>query len=119
MSGGRPTTKTPEVLKRLEDALEAGLTIAGACGYARIGTTTFYRWQEDDVEFRDMVEGAKVRGQALIEFAILKDIKKDPKRALEVARRRYPEWQDRQKTELSGLEGVNFVVKIVKAEEDD
>lgn len=102
MPAGRPTRKIPKTIKAIKDALELGLTIKGACGCARINPDTFYLWQKEDPEFSDMVKEAKAQGQSLVEKAILTGIKKDPKRALEVARRRYEEWQDRQKTEIKG-----------------
>lgn len=46
MPRGRPCKLTPELQKRLCDAIAAGNYYEAACGYAGIDYTTFRRWME-------------------------------------------------------------------------
>ena len=67
---GRPTKRTPEVQRRLCDALAAGNTRRAACAFAGISDETLARWQSRFVDFADAVkkaEGdAEVRNVAII-----------------------------------------------------
>src|SRR5690554_1282364 len=58
---GRPSKLTPEVKKRLIDAIKAGNYIEPACRFAGIAPATFYRWMERGArassgEFREFWE---------------------------------------------------------------
>ena len=52
---------TPDRVKRILMAVEQGATVAHACGYAGIGTRTYYDWLEQYPEFREAVELAESR----------------------------------------------------------
>ncbi len=62
---GRPTKYTPDVVKRLTDAISMGAPYEHACNYAGITMMTFIRWRESKSEFCDQIksaEGAAVVG---------------------------------------------------------
>jgi len=46
--GWRPTVKSPETLKKLEEAFALDCTIEEACFYADITPKTYYNWIADD-----------------------------------------------------------------------
>jgi len=49
----RPTVVTDDVLSKLNYAFSVGCSDLEACCYAGIGTTTLYRYQEKNEEFRE------------------------------------------------------------------
>ena len=55
----RPTVMTDEVVSKLEHAFSMGCTDLEACMYAGIAKATFYRYQEDNEDFRDHKEVLK------------------------------------------------------------
>lgn len=69
---------TPEVQKIIVKCLENGLSIAGACGKAKINKQTFYNWYNAGAEaksgkkkeFHDAVDNAKDTAQANFESVI-------------------------------------------------
>jgi len=56
---GRPTLKTEEVVRKLEDMLRLGLSNTAACAYAKVSRDTFYRWVKEDDDFSDKMESAR------------------------------------------------------------
>ena len=56
---GRPTIRTEETVKKLEDVLKLGASDLAACSYAGISRETFYSWIADDDIFSDRIENAK------------------------------------------------------------
>jgi hypothetical protein len=61
MAVGDISKYTPDRVKRIIIALEQGATIVHACGYAGIGTRTYYDWLEKYPEFQEQVELAEAR----------------------------------------------------------
>ncbi len=51
--------QTPEVITKLEYAFSIGASTAEACFYADIGTTTYYRWCDENEALRDRFESLK------------------------------------------------------------
>jgi hypothetical protein len=56
---GRPTVRTEETVKKLEDVLKLGASDLAACSYAGISRETFYTWLKEDEIFSDKMENAK------------------------------------------------------------
>lgn len=73
---GRPTKLTPETVKKLTDAIQAGATYALACKYAGISYEVFALWQRranEEIERRQnprIKEGSKewIEGEDFIQF---------------------------------------------------
>lgn len=67
----RPTKLTPERQELIIKALREGNYIEAACGYAGVGTSTFYEWMERGrtasrgvyAEFADAVEKARAEAE--------------------------------------------------------
>lgn len=62
--GQRSLKRTPEVEKRILDALRLGSTFKLACQYAGIHVVTFYRWIDSDESFATKVK--QVEGTAVV-----------------------------------------------------
>jgi hypothetical protein len=59
---GRKSKYTPDVVKRITDAIQVGATYELACKYAGITRETFYQWINHKPDFSDAVNSAE--GQA-------------------------------------------------------
>lgn len=60
----RPSKRSPERVERICDALRSGNTRRAACLLAGIGEATFFRWLNEDQEFRETVERAEAQAEA-------------------------------------------------------
>ena len=89
---GRPTKRSPETVAKLEEAFSLGSTVVGACLYAGIGKNTYYRWCEEDPEFRDRMELLK-ETQVLSALKTVKDNIDDPKIATWLLEKKHPEFK--------------------------
>lgn len=67
----RKTKLTPEVQKRITDAIGQGATYQLACHYAGISEDTFARWRERYADFADAVKAAE--GMAAVKWLALID----------------------------------------------
>jgi hypothetical protein len=56
--GGRPTKRTPQLVKRLANAIAQGLPDAQACDMVRISVDTLWAWKHDP-EFKEFSEVIK------------------------------------------------------------
>lgn len=61
--GGRPTKKTPELLKELLDVIAMGFTYEEAADYVGIHRDTIQAWRLDDEEFAAVVRRARMQMQ--------------------------------------------------------
>ena len=73
----RPSKLTPEVTKRLTEAIRAGNYYEAACGYAGIGYSTFRVW---------MTKGEKAKSMGIMTWASLEPVI-EPEQSLEIIRR--------------------------------
>lgn len=116
MSGkvGRPSKLTPEVKRRLLDAIRAGNYYEPACRFAGIGLSTFYRWMERGEEaktgqyreFREEVLRAESEAEARMVAQWQAQIPQDWRAARDFLARRYPNrWAGREKVEHMGEGG--------------
>lgn len=95
--GGRPSALTPEVRKKIVDALRVGVSRSAAAGLAGISHRTLADAckRTDDVEpfasFRADVEAAEATAQARLSGGLFKAALEDPKLAQWYLERRWPE----------------------------
>lgn len=119
---GRPTKLTPEVQKKIVDAIRAGNYKEVAARYAGIGETTFYEWLKKGgqckngvyTEFQKAVKNAEaeaeVRDVALIEMAA----KENWTAAAWRLERRHPDrWGRKEHHEVTGEGGKAITIKVV------
>lgn len=95
---GRKTKRTPEVEKRILDALRVGATQKDAAAAAGIGENTLDDWKRADQDFRDAVTRAEGACAARMAARLYQEAAKDEGdwRAAEswLKRRRRSEWGD-------------------------
>ncbi len=120
---GRPTKYTPDVVKRLTDAISMGAPYELACKYAGIHIDTFITWRKAKPEFSLAVENAE--GSAVVGW--LAKIEKAANDGVWTAaawklERRYPQMFARQVIEHQGSQSNPIVLDMaaltIKAREE-
>lgn len=53
---GRPTERTEEVNRKIEEAAALGASIEEIAFYAGVHRATVYRWMQEDEELRDRIQ---------------------------------------------------------------
>lgn len=124
---GRRTKLTPEVSKRLTQAIQVGATYQLACQFAGITFQTFLNWKaraaRGDRQFLELFDGiTRVEGEAAVKWlAIIEQHAMDnPAWAAWKLERRYPDMYGRQRVELTGAKDaapVSITVRVVDIEE--
>lgn len=111
---GRPTVKTPELVRKLEEILKIDWTITEACSYAWISRDTYYRWLEEDSNFSDKMDKARMYMHIESRKTLVKAIRddNDTKAAIEFLKRRDKRYMD--STKLSWDEENPLKVTILK-----
>ena len=112
---GRPTKYSPEVVKRITDALRGGNTRRAACAAGDISQETFARWLADNADFMDAVE--KAEGEAeLRNLAVIQDATKTTWQAAAwwLERKHKAEWSSR--VEQTGADGSPVKVIVEYAD---
>lgn len=101
---GRETKRTPELEKKLFEALVDGCTRRAACAYAGIAESTLYEWLKDFPEFSESLICAENQAEAGYTRVIAECARNGDWKAAEswLKRRRRDDWADNNKTELSG-----------------
>jgi hypothetical protein len=122
----RPTKLTPETQARIIQALEAGNYFETACGYAGIHQATGYAWMAKGREatsgvyreFYEAVEKATANAEAGM-VAIIKLASRDTWQAAAWwLERRAPDRWGRQRQEITGKDGGDIVVRVVRGNTD-
>ena len=112
--GGRPTLAHRKELAL--NALREGLTKAAAAAKAGVSYDTFNRWQKKSAGFASEVELAILESRADLEKCAHKGGKDDPKIAIEILARRWPEdWGRKEKEGVdAAIQAAQGIVEIVK-----
>ena len=120
---GRKTKRTPEVEKRILDALRVGATREDAFGAAGISERTFYEWMEQFPQFSQSVVHAESACAVRMSARIYQEAtaeKGDWKAALEyLKRRRRAEWGDGPPPASEGGQALVLLRKMLFGEEVD
>jgi hypothetical protein len=115
MPAGRKSKYTPEVVTKIVNALNAGMTDADACAVAGIDDKTFYRWQQQKSEFHEKTTRARQEGWlsdlAVIRRAAIED--RDWRAAAEHLDRSRSPYRKSQETVLTGPEGAPLVIRFL------
>lgn len=67
----RRSKYTPDVVKRITDAIRLGATYELACNYGGISHETFHQWRNNKPEFSDAIKEAE--GTAVVKWLALID----------------------------------------------
>jgi transposase len=111
---GRPTKLTPEVQKRICDAIKAGNYYEAAAAYADVDYRTFRNWMERGekagsgiyFQFFQSVARAEAEAEVRIVAQWQQQIPENWAAARDFLARRHPErWGPKEKREVSGPEG--------------
>lgn len=120
---GRPSKLTEERQKTICDLIRAGNTRECAAGCAGIGRTTFFRWLEENGDFRDAVEkadaDAEARNVMIIQKAAQAGTWQAAARWLEARRPR--DWQRRERTEVTGVpqeQGGSPLMLVIRPQQE-
>jgi predicted DNA-binding protein YlxM (UPF0122 family) len=109
---GRPTEKTPEVIRKIEEAAAMDCSMEEIAFFANIHRATLYRWIKEDKELKDRIEGLKQTPFLKARQTILKSISENPQYAFEyMKRKKKDEFSDRQ--ELTGKDGGELKINII------
>jgi len=114
---GRPTEKTPEVIRKIEEVAALDGTVEEMAFYANVNRATIYRWLKEDEEFSDRINDLKqapfLKARRTIESSL-----SNPQFAFEyMKRKKKAEFSERQ--ELTGADGDGLIVKVVNYSDDD
>lgn len=119
---GRPSKYTPDVVKRILDALRDGNSHNGAAAAGGIVPSTFYEWMNAHPDFSEAVHHAE-RECELALVADLRKMAREDHRPLQfMLERRFPEtWGRRQeqKIEITGANGGPVQVIDVRTLTDE
>jgi len=79
--GGRPCSVTKDAISKLEQAFRVGASISQAYHYAGISRSAFYRYSEDNPEFREQVKGWIQETELIAKISLMDGIENDPRLA--------------------------------------
>lgn len=97
------STKTPEKLRLLEEALTKGATVRLACVYAGVPERTYYDWLAADEQLSQRMDLVKNNNVFIALDTIGKAIKTDPAAAFKYVQHKVPEeWGNKIGIEHSG-----------------
>lgn len=104
---GRPTKKTPEVVKKLKQIFMYDGTVEEACLYAWISKVIYYKWIKEDVNFFNEMNQARLYPYITAKKTLIKSMESDneaiaQKGAVEFLKRRDKRYADK-------LEGTMWV----------
>lgn len=104
---GRPTKRTPEIVKKLEEAFAIDATVEEACFYAGITKPTYYSWIEKDKGLSDRLEELRQKPVLLARQRVVKELGTDWDKAFKyLERKRKNEFAMR--TEHTGPGGADL-----------
>ena len=111
---GRRSKYTPDVVKRITDAIKLGATYELACGYAGITFETFNEWRKAKPEFSEAVKEAEGAGAVGWLVRIEQSAQAGQWQAAAwKLERRYPQQYGRTVQEHTGPDGEPLVLGLV------
>jgi transposase len=129
---GRPSKLTPEVVKRLTEAIRDGNYYEAACGYAGITYTTFRNWMIKGEnaksgkyrEFFEAIMQAECEAEVRMVAQWQQHMPEDYRAIRDFLERRFPDrWgrKDKVQQEISGPDGgpIQWVDLVRLANDDD
>ena len=126
---GRRSKLTRKIIKSIATKVRKGSNFRAAALSSGVGESTFYSWLERGRqessglyrEFLESLEASKAQVEVEISESLLdiSTIKSDGRVALEFLRRRNPEWNIPDRTEVSASGQLEFVVDLGQEKADD
>ncbi len=124
---GRPSKLTPEVTKRLTEAIRAGNYYEAACAYAGIHYSTFRKWMQKGEtaksgkfrEFFEAVTRAEYEAEVRMVALWQKHMPEDYRAIRDFLERRYPDRWGRRKLDVDMKHSGDIEVEIVLVDDED
>jgi len=114
---GRPTEKTEETIRKIEEAAALDCSIEEMASFAGIHRATLYRWMEEDEEFKDRISELKLKPFLKARTTIIKNLD-NPQYAFEyMKRKKKDEFSDR--SELTGADGGDLKIEMINYDKDN
>lgn len=111
---GRPTDKTEENIRKIEEAAALDCSIEEMALYANVHRATIYRWLAEDKEFSDRIETLRATPFLKARRTIEKSLD-NPQYAFEyMKRKKKNEFSER--LEQTGADGKDLPTPIIKLE---
>lgn len=88
---GRKTKLTPEVEKRLLDAIDAGASLKHAAEYAGINPSTFFDWMKTKPDFANTIHAHDGKAAVGLMAIVRRDAEQEWKAATWILEHRWPE----------------------------
>jgi len=112
----RPSALTDEVLKKLEESLKVGSSIAQACIYAGISQQNYFNWIKKYPWFFERMEDCRnfpfvFSKEAIFKAINSKDLALSAKYALEFLKRRDPEWKDKAENTVNWIGFTSIIIE--------
>lgn len=109
---GRPTEKTPEVIRKIEEAAALDCSMEEIAFFANIHRATLYRWIKDDKDLSDRITELRQSPFLKARKTIVDSLDK-PQYAIEyMKRKKKAEFSERQ--EMTGADGKELQPVLVK-----
>jgi hypothetical protein len=119
MATGRPSKRTPEVVEQIVASIKSGSFAHVAASAAGIHRATFYRWMDEDEDFRDKVEAAASHARGIAEASVFRDkpevwLRYGPGKSKPDAEG----WTETKQIEVSGRHGLPVSIRALLDEAD-
>lgn len=113
----RPTVRTPEVDRKIEECAALGASIEEIAFYAGIHRDTLYDWMKKDAELSDRIKELQERPILLARQTVIKAIDNPEYATWYLERKRKKEFSARQ--ELTGEDGSPLQVNVISYKDAD
>jgi len=98
---GRPTVKTEEIIRKIDEAAALGASIEEIAFYAGIHRATLYRWMEEDTELKDRIEELQERPILKARQTIVNSLNNPQDAQWYLERKRKREFSSRTETDIT------------------
>ena len=104
---GRPTSMTPEVVMKLEQAFAIDASVEEACSYADISRNTFYVWLEKNPDYKDRINELRTKPVLKARQTVVKSLDTPASAQWYLSRKAKKEFAER--VENTGAEGKDLM----------
>jgi len=107
---GRPTKKTKEVIRKIEEVAALDGSVEEMAYYAGVHPDSVYTWLKDDPDFSDRIKALRERPVLKARQAIIKSLETPEGARWYLSRKKKLEFSER--TEVTGAEGAPLTIQI-------
>ena len=114
---GRPTEKSDEIIRKIEECAALGSSIEEIAFYAGIHRATLYRWMAEDQELKDRIEELQERPILKARQTVVKSLEEPENAKWYLERKRKNEFSTRTETDNTNKTDISGGVQITNIEE--